>query len=156
MTRADRVLSIGEFLYVTDGARLKVLPGECQDPTAGIAIGSVRAAEEVLRVASPNPFVAGNAMRFRLGVTGQVRLGIYDVAGRMVRRLVDGQIAELDASDRLYQRVQELGADPLPYGIAPNRTVLEQLLSHAKSQQILSRSVEIETLFATETHNLVG
>jgi 4,5-dihydroxyphthalate decarboxylase len=75
---------------------------------------------------------------------------------RYLERLAEGRIAGFDGSDELYQRIQKLGVDPLPYGIAPNRAVLEQLLSHARTQKIVKRSVEIETLFASETHDLIG
>jgi len=75
---------------------------------------------------------------------------------RYLERLAEGRIVEPDGSDRLYKRIQDLGADPLPYGIAPNRAVLEQLLAHARTQNILKDYVDIETLFAPETHDLVG
>ncbi len=75
---------------------------------------------------------------------------------RYLERLAEGQIADPDASDRLYRRLHGLGADPLPYGIAPNRAVLEQLLSHARTQKILSTSVDIESLFAPEARDLIG
>lgn len=75
---------------------------------------------------------------------------------RYLERLAEGRIAGPDESDRLYKRIQELGADPLPYGIAPNRAVLEQLLAHARTQNILKDDVDIETLFAPETHDLIG
>jgi 4,5-dihydroxyphthalate decarboxylase len=75
---------------------------------------------------------------------------------RYLERLAEGRIVEPDGADRLYKRIQELGADPLPYGISPNRAVLEELLAHARAQQIVRDSVDIETLFAPETHDLIG
>jgi len=65
-----------------------------------------------------------------------------------LQRLSAGQIATPDASDRLYQRLAALGADPLPYGIEPNRRVLEELIGHAMAQKILTRSVDVDDLFA--------
>ena len=52
-------------------------------------------------------------------------------------------------TDRMYARVMELtGADPLPYGIEPNRAVLEELLRHAVDQKILDRAPRLEDVFA--------
>jgi 4,5-dihydroxyphthalate decarboxylase len=46
--------------------------------------------------------------------------------------------------------------DPLPYGIAPNRKVIEELIGHALTQGIITKSVTVEQLFAPSTHHLVG
>ena len=75
---------------------------------------------------------------------------------RYLQRLAEGRIADPDGSDELYRRIQNLGADPLPYGMGPNRAVLEQLVGHARTQKILTRPAEIETLFAAETRGLIG
>jgi 4,5-dihydroxyphthalate decarboxylase len=48
----------------------------------------------------------------------------------------------------LHARVQRLtGDDPLPYGLEPNRAVLEQLIDHAVAQKILSRRPSVDELF---------
>ncbi len=73
-----------------------------------------------------------------------------------LKRLRDGAIEIPDAMDRLYSRILELGGDPLPYGIDPNRAVLEELIGHALTQKILTRPVEIESLFAPTTRALTG
>ena len=66
---------------------------------------------------------------------------------RYVDRLADGEVST-DA-DRMYARVrQTTGTDPLPYGVEPNRAMLEQLMEFALAQRILSRPVEIDALFA--------
>jgi hypothetical protein len=41
---------------------------------------------------APNPFGSGTALRFHLPSAGQARLSIYDVNGRLVRVLVDGEL----------------------------------------------------------------
>src|SRR5690349_7428602 len=47
-----------------------------------------------------------------------------------VRRLQAGQIQNPTSVDKLHQRVIEItGRNPLPYGIAPNRQALEELVS---------------------------
>ena len=49
----------------------------------------------------------------------------------------------------LHARAAELvGGDPLPYGIEPNRTVIEELIDHAVAQKILRRRPTVESLFA--------
>jgi ABC-type nitrate/sulfonate/bicarbonate transport system substrate-binding protein len=74
-----------------------------------------------------------------------------------VDRLRDDAIAAPTSTDRMYRRVMELtGADPLPYGLAPNRAVLDRLVGHAVSQRILDRPVRLDDLFAPGTHDLVG
>lgn len=76
---------------------------------------------------------------------------------RYLGRLSAGAIAEPTPTDRLHQKVTELtGSDPLPYGIAPNRPVLEALIGHAVSQKILDRRVEVGQLFPESTLELVG
>jgi ABC-type nitrate/sulfonate/bicarbonate transport system substrate-binding protein len=61
------------------------------------------------------------------------------------------------AADRTYLRVLETtGSDPLPYGLEPNRAVLEELLQSAVDQRILDRPVRLEDVFAAGTHELVG
>ena len=49
----------------------------------------------------------------------------------------------------LHARVRELiGGDPLPYGLEPNRAVVDQLLDHAVAQRILRRRPSVDELFA--------
>jgi 4,5-dihydroxyphthalate decarboxylase len=48
------------------------------------------------------------------------------------------------------------GKDPLPYGIAPNRPMLEALIRYAGEQQIISRPFAVEELFASGTAGLAA
>jgi 4,5-dihydroxyphthalate decarboxylase len=74
-----------------------------------------------------------------------------------VTRLRAGDISDPDPADRMLARVMEItGADPLPYGIAPNRAMIDQLVRHAVSQHILDKPVTAEELFAPGTHDLVA
>ncbi|MGW5170356.1 ABC transporter substrate-binding protein [Streptomyces nodosus] len=74
-----------------------------------------------------------------------------------VDRLRGGAIGSPTATDLMYRRVLEVtGADPLPYGMEPNRTVLEELMRHAVDQRILQRPVRLEELFAESTHTMVA
>ena len=76
---------------------------------------------------------------------------------RYVERLRRGEIEDPTPTDLMYQRVMAItGADPLPYGIAPNRAMIEQLIRHAVTQRILNEPPAVETLFPESTHDLVG
>lgn len=86
---------------------------------------------------------------------------VFDAFARSKRlytqRLLGGEIEAPTAVDTTYRRVAELtGADPLPYGLEPNRHVLEELLRHAVDQRILERAVPLDELFAPGTRDLVG
>jgi 4,5-dihydroxyphthalate decarboxylase len=50
----------------------------------------------------------------------------------------------------------EITGDPLPYGVAPNRKVIEELLRHARTQGIITKPVAVDELFAPSTRGLVG
>ncbi|WP_234834694.1 substrate-binding domain-containing protein [Mycolicibacterium stellerae] len=64
-----------------------------------------------------------------------------------VSRLRDGD-ASTDI-DRMYARVlQTTGTDPLPYGVEPNRPMLETLMEFAFAQRILTKPVAIDEVFA--------
>jgi 4,5-dihydroxyphthalate decarboxylase len=73
-----------------------------------------------------------------------------------VERLKAGKIDKPTQVDEVHRRVMEITGDPLPYGIAPNRRVLEELIGHALAQGIITRRVSVEELFAPSTHDLVG
>ncbi|MPZ58359.1 MAG: ABC transporter substrate-binding protein [Rhizobiales bacterium] len=75
---------------------------------------------------------------------------------RYVAHLEAGQIEKPTGVDKVHQRVLEITGDPLPYGIEPNRTVLEELIGHARTQGIITRPVSVESLFVPGTHDLVG
>ena len=46
---------------------------------------------------------------------------------RYVERLKGGKIEKSTAVDKMHERVMEITGDPLPYGLAPNRKVIENL-----------------------------
>ncbi len=74
-----------------------------------------------------------------------------------VERLRGGQIAAPTKTDERYKRVMEItAADPLPYGIEPNRRMIETVMQYATEQKILERPLSIEELFAPGTFGLVG
>jgi 4,5-dihydroxyphthalate decarboxylase len=75
-----------------------------------------------------------------------------------VADLKAGAIAEPGPADRLHLKVLEATGwdDPLPYGIGPNRAVLEDLIEQASKQRILTKTVKLEELFAESVRGLGG
>jgi len=73
-----------------------------------------------------------------------------------VQRLKAGRIEKPTAVDEVHRRVMEITGDPLPYGIAPNRKVLQELIQHALAQGIITRPVTVEELFPRNTHSLTA
>lgn len=74
-----------------------------------------------------------------------------------VERLRAGQVESPTKADQVHQRVMEItGGDPMPYGIEPNRRVIEELVEHALRQHILSERPVIEELFAEGTRDITG
>ena len=74
-----------------------------------------------------------------------------------IRRLEAGQIENPTRIDALHRQVLEFtGRDPLPYGIAPNRQALEEIIQYALEQRIIARPVTVEELFPPNTHALLG
>jgi len=73
-----------------------------------------------------------------------------------LRRLADGQIQEPSRDDEVFKRVMEVIGDPLPYGVAPNRRMLETVMQYAVEQGIIARPIAIEELFPASTHALTA
>jgi 4,5-dihydroxyphthalate decarboxylase len=86
---------------------------------------------------------------------------IFDAFARAkrlyVERLAAGKIEKPTPIDELHKRVMDItGKDPLPYGIAPNRQALEEVIASALDQKIITQAVTPEELFPRNTHALVG
>jgi 4,5-dihydroxyphthalate decarboxylase len=73
-----------------------------------------------------------------------------------IERLKAGQIDKPTPVDEVHRHVMEIIGDPLPYGIVPNRQVLEALIRHSLTQGIITQPVAVEELFPPSTHGLVG
>jgi 4,5-dihydroxyphthalate decarboxylase len=71
-------------------------------------------------------------------------------------KLKAGKIDKPSATDDVYRRVMAITGDPLPYGVEPNRAVLEELIGHAVTQGIIARPVAVDDLFAAGTRGLSG
>ena len=76
--------------------------------------------------------------------------------GLYVDKLKAGKIDKPSGVDKVHQRVLDFIGDPLPYGIAPNRKVIEELIGHAMTQGIITKPVTVDELFAPGTRDLVG
>ena len=70
-----------------------------------------------------------------------------------LQRLASGSLEEPSKDDAVFRTVMEMTGDPLPYGIEPNRHVLEALIQHALTQRIIPRGIEVEDLFPPSTHD---
>ena len=85
---------------------------------------------------------------------------IFDAFVRAKRPYLEQlRSAEAEAKqDQLLRKAMAItgDADPLPYGIEPNRAVLAKLMENAVAQGILTRPAGVEDLFAAETLELVG
>ena len=90
----------------------------------------------------------------------QLAADLFDAFARAKRlyldRLAQGAIEKPTDVDQLHQRVSEIAGDPLPYGIEPNRHVLEELVDHALTQGIIRKRVRPGDLFAPSTRNLIA
>jgi 4,5-dihydroxyphthalate decarboxylase len=86
---------------------------------------------------------------------------VFDAFAESKRRYVEalraGSIAQPTAVDEVHRQVMAVtGADPLPYGIAPNRRMLETALASAVEQGIIDSAPALEALFAPGTHALAA
>jgi 4,5-dihydroxyphthalate decarboxylase len=76
---------------------------------------------------------------------------------RYVAALASGAIADPTPADRMYLRVAQItGADPMPYGIAPNSAMIDQLIRHAVDQKILDKPLAAQDIFAAGTRELTA
>jgi 4,5-dihydroxyphthalate decarboxylase len=87
--------------------------------------------------------------------------GIFDAFVEAKRLYVEdlkaGRIATPTPVDEVYKRVMDItGRDPLPYGIEPNRAMIQEVIDSALEQKVLTVPVTIEELFPASTHSLAG
>jgi len=74
-----------------------------------------------------------------------------------VEQLKMNKIPMPSKTDQTYKRVMDItGSDPLPYGIEPNRVMIEGVMQYAAEQGILTRPFTMKDLFAPGTLDLVG
>jgi 4,5-dihydroxyphthalate decarboxylase len=91
------------------------------------------------------------------GLAGAVFDAFAQAKNVYVERLRNGAVEAPTPADRLHERVLELtGRDPLPYGLAPNRAAVDELVDLAFSQKILTRRPAVDELFAAGTLGLTA
>ncbi len=56
----------------------------------------------------------------------------------------------------VHRKVAAITGDPMPYGIEPNRRMLEAVIRHSVEQGILRRPFRVEELFPSNTHDLTA
>src|SRR5436190_1589784 len=83
------------------------------------------------------------------GLAAEIFNAFTEAKNMYVERLRNGQIAAPTKTDERYKRVMEItGADPLPYGIEPNRQMIEAVIQYAGEQGIIDRPFTMNELFA--------
>tara|TARA_R110000787_G_scaffold115143_2_gene225060 strand:- start:831 stop:1772 length:942 start_codon:yes stop_codon:yes gene_type:complete len=89
-----------------------------------------------------------------------VAVQLFEAFAAAKRLYVDdlkaGRIARPEPVDRVHLAALEVMDDPLPYGIAPNRDTLEELMAHAVTQKIIPGPMALEDLFAAPVLDAVG
>jgi 4,5-dihydroxyphthalate decarboxylase len=74
-----------------------------------------------------------------------------------VEKLKAGEIKEPGKMDQTALKIMEItGKDPMPYGIEPNRAMIEAIIQYATEQKIIDKPFTAEEIFAEGTRNLVG
>lgn len=90
----------------------------------------------------------------------EVAKAVFDTFVESKSRYLDQLKAETwtqsFSTDRLHRDVTPILGDPLPYGIEPNRPMLELLFSQALRQGILTEKVDVDEVFAPSTRHLTG
>ena len=84
------------------------------DPNAVGVEGLGSTSALVLEPNRPNPFRSATAISFSIPSADEVRLGIYDVTGRLVRRLIDERRLAAGAHERTWDGLDERGRPAAP------------------------------------------
>jgi 4,5-dihydroxyphthalate decarboxylase len=91
---------------------------------------------------------------------GDLAADVFDAFAQAKRiyleKLQAGAIEKPTEVDEVHKRVMAITGDPLPYGIAPNRKVIDALIGHALTQGIIDKPVSAHDLFAPSTRGLVA
>jgi 4,5-dihydroxyphthalate decarboxylase len=90
------------------------------------------------------------------GLAAEVFDAFAEAKRRYIERLKAGAIEKPTEVDEMHRRVMDITGDPLPYGIAPNRKVIEELIGHALTQGIITQPVAVDDLFAPSARSLVA
>jgi 4,5-dihydroxyphthalate decarboxylase len=94
-------------------------------------------------VVERHPWVAMNLYKAFIGAKDEFQSSLKDDSA--MRLMLPGMIADLEEAEDL------MGKDFWPYGLEPNRHVLETLMGYAQEQGLLERPLVLDDLFAPET-----
>lgn len=90
----------------------------------------------------------------------EVAKAVFDTFVESKSRYLDqlnaGTWTQNFSTDQLHRDVTPILGDPLPYGIEPNRPMLELLVSQALRQGILTKTVGVDEVFVPSTRQLTG
>ena len=123
--RAWGIAVAGEFAFVAgrEGG-LQILPAQCGAATPTLD-GAIQGEGVPRLLATPNPTRTGTRLRFDLRSPGGADVGVYDVAGHLVRELLSGPLSsgthevawdgrnareQAAASGTYYVRLKHLGS----------------------------------------------
>lgn len=73
-----------------------------------------------------------------------------------IEKLKAGTLETPTKLDEQNKKVMDITGDPLPYGVEPNKIVLEALMDTAAKQGIIKAPLSFEQIFAKGTLDLVG
>jgi 4,5-dihydroxyphthalate decarboxylase len=90
------------------------------------------------------------------GLAAELFRVLAEAKRRYVERLASGAIEEPSKVDHIYRRVMDVLPDPLPYGLDPNRAMIDEFIGHTLKQGVIRRPVRAEDVFAEETLTLIG
>jgi 4,5-dihydroxyphthalate decarboxylase len=90
--------------------------------------------------------VSNDALAAHPGVASDLFNAFSDAKRLYIARL-EASVTE-NADDEFFKRVMDVIGDPLPYGIEPNRRMLEAIIGHAVEQGIIPRRVPAADIFA--------
>ena len=101
--------------------------------------------------------VRDDVLAAHAGLAAELFTAYAEAKNRYLGRLRRGSIGAPSPADLMYRRVMDItGDDPLPYGIGPNRAMIDLLVRHAVAQKILDQPFAAEDLFPPSTHNLTA
>jgi 4,5-dihydroxyphthalate decarboxylase len=115
---------------------------------------AVKAGYDALRTSGHYPInhtvvVRDELLEAHAGLAADIFDAFTEAKNLYVKRLRRGEIPSSSNTDERYKRVMEItGGDPLPYGIEPNRKMLETIARYATEQGIIRPLSSIEELFA--------
>lgn len=99
--------------------------------------------------------VKDELLRAQPGLARDIFDAFNEAKNRYVERLKNNAIAEPNKNDQLYKRVMDItGKDPLPYGLAASRPMIEAVIQYAEEQRILTRHFTVDELFPVGAQGL--